>query len=415
MVRGWLQSTAGGLPRPYWHLWLALLVNRIGGFAILFLTLYLTGPRGVSAAVAGAVVGGYGIGGAAGTLLGGVLADRWGRRRTLLLAETAAAATMLAVAFVTPVPVIAALVVAVGVFQGMPMPAAVAAIVDIVPEGDRPRAFNLEFWALNLGTALAALIAGAVAEVSYTLLFVLDAATTLIAAALILTKVPETLPAVAAVDDHASARGVRTALADRIFMVFVGLTLVQAVLYTQSITILPLTMKADGLAPFAYGFVTSLGAVLIVVGQLFVPGLIAGRRKGSVLALSSVFVAAAYGVVAVADVLPVYVVAAIIWTVGNMLAAPPNASVIAELSPATVRARYQAVFYMTFSVAAFIAPALGGISFQELGAGHWIICAALGLLGALGHLAASGPRERRVAVDRERDLEGAAAARGATT
>jgi hypothetical protein len=55
------------------------------------------------------------------------------------------------------------------------------------------------------------------------------------------------------------------------------------------------------------------------------------------------------------------------------------------------------VFFLTFSLASFLAPALGGASFQYLGAYHWLAVAGLGLLGAAGHLAASGPRERRVA------------------
>src|SRR5256885_15185492 len=74
-----------GLPATFWYLWTGILINRAGAFAILFLSLYLTGPRHVTPAVAGVVVGGVGVGGAAGTLLGGGLADRWGRRRTLLL------------------------------------------------------------------------------------------------------------------------------------------------------------------------------------------------------------------------------------------------------------------------------------------------------------------------------------------
>ncbi|MEP7053952.1 MAG: MFS transporter [Actinomycetota bacterium] len=404
-VRRWLRSTAGGLPDTYWYLWSALLINRVGGFAILFMSLYLTGPRHLSPSLAGAVVGGYGVGGAAGALVGGVLADRWGRRRTLLLAHLAGAAAMLALAVVSSIPAIAALVVIVGIFQAMPSPAVVAAMVDVVPEHDRPRAFNLEFWALNLGMALAALVAGIVAQVSFTLLFSLDAATTLLAAGLILSMVPETLPVrggrhVAAPAADGSARGLAAALGDRIFMVFVGLTLIQAILYMQSVTILPLAMKADHLQPFAYGLVTSLGAALIVIGQLFVPALIRGHRKGSVLAVASILVSVAYAVVAFSDVLPMYLLAATIWTGGNMLAAPPNASVIAELAPATLRARYQAVFYVTFSLAAFLAPALGGVSFQRLGSRHWLICAVVGVFGALGHLAASGVRERRVAAAR---------------
>ncbi|TML28003.1 MAG: MFS transporter [Actinobacteria bacterium] len=401
-MRGWLRQTAGGLPKTFWYLWTGILINRAGAFAILFLSLYLTGPRHLTPAAAGVVVGGFGVGGAAGTLLGGVLADRWGRRRTLLLGYAGAGILMYALGLATALPLIAALTGLVGAFTTMTGPAAVAAIVDVVPEADRTRAFNLQFWAFNLGTAAASLIAGLVAEVSFTLLFVIDGSATLVAALLVLAKVPESLPA-----GHVEApagHGIRTALTDRIFLAFVGLTLIQAVLYAQSSTILPLSMKADHLPPAGYGLVISLGAVLIVLGQLFVPALIQRRRKGSVLALATALLAVGYGSVRFVDVLPGYLAAAVVWTAGSMLAAPPNAAVIAELAPPTIRARYQAVFFLTFSLAAFLAPALGGLSFQEFGPWHWLVCAGLGLAASAGHLAASGPRERRVAATRADEL-----------
>ena len=401
-MRGWLRQTAGGLPKTFWYLWTGILINRAGAFAILFLSLYLTGPRHLTPAAAGVVVGGFGVGGAAGTLLGGVLADRWGRRRTLLLGYAGAGILMYALGLATALPLIAALTGLVGAFTTMTGPAAVAAIVDVVPEADRTRAFNLQFWAFNLGTAAASLIAGLVAEVSFTLLFVIDGSATLVAALLVLAKVPESLPA-----GHVEAPagyGIRTALTDRIFLAFVGLTLIQAVLYAQSSTILPLSMKADHLPPAGYGLVISLGAVLIVLGQLFVPALIQRRRKGSVLALATALLAVGYGSVRFVDVLPGYLAAAVVWTAGSMLAAPPNAAVIAELAPPTIRARYQAVFFLTFSLAAFLAPALGGLSFQEFGPWHWLVCAGLGLAASAGHLAASGPRERRVAATRADEL-----------
>ncbi|WP_328369875.1 MFS transporter [Micromonospora zamorensis] len=71
---------------------------------MLFLSLYLTDVRGASVGLAGTVVGAYGAGGAAGVLLGGVLADRWGRRATLLAAHLATAALMVALAFSRPPP-----------------------------------------------------------------------------------------------------------------------------------------------------------------------------------------------------------------------------------------------------------------------------------------------------------------------
>src|SRR5262249_36577098 len=154
----------------------------------------------------------------------------------------------------------------------------------------------------------------------------------------IFARVPESLPA--AHPERPVEKGLRTVLTDRVFLIFVGLTLIQAVLFTQSSTILPLSMKADHLPPVAYGLVISLGALMIVLGHLFVPALIDRHRKGSVLAVATTLIALGYGLVAFVDVLPGYLVAAVIWTTGSMLAAPPNAAVIAELAPATIRGRY---------------------------------------------------------------------------
>lgn len=456
-LRRWLDDTAGGLPATFWYLWAGLLINRAGAFAMLFLSLYLTEARGASEALTGTVVGAYGLGGAGGVLLGGVLADRWGRRSTLLAAHLATAGLMVGLAFSRHLVMIAALAALVGVAHSMPSPAFVAAIVDVVPERRRSRAFNLQFWAFNLGMAVASLLAGLLAEASFVALFLVDAAATALAAVVIAWKVPETLPRRAAkaapiLDTSRSDRtesvqdlrlapsrgsgavtrragrgrragwrwvgrrerragwrragrerqpGLHTALTDRTFLTFVGLTFVLAVLTMQTSTIMPLAMRSDGLRPSAYGAVVALGGVLIVLGQLFVPRLIERHRKDRVLAVSTALLALGFATLAFADDVAVYLAAAVVWTVGQMLAAPPNAQINADLAPLELRARYQSVFYLAFPAASFVAPTLGGVSLQYLGDRHWLIVGGLGLLAAGCHLLAGPPRERRVAALRQ--------------
>jgi MFS family permease len=395
-LRRWYRANVGGLPGTYWYLWAGMLINRLGGFAVLFLSLYLTTARGLSPASAGLVVGAHGVGGVLGVLTGGVLADRWGRRSTLLTCHAAAAVLMLGLAFSHWLPLIAVVTALIGFAQSMAGPAFVAAIVDVVPEPDRTRAFNLQFWAFNLGMAGASLLAGIVAEISFTLLFVLDAAATLVTFVILLLRVPETRGGAPERSDATPPGGLRTALTDRIFLAFVGLTFVLAVLTMQTSTILPLAMHADGLRPSAYGLVAAFAGALIVLGQLFVPRLISGRLKGHVLAVSAAVVGLGIGAVGLAHALPAYLAAATVWTVGSMLAAPPNAQINADLSPPELRGRYQAVFYLTFPAAGFVAPALGGWSLQHLGNWHWALCGLAGVLAAAGHLLASPARERRV-------------------
>ncbi|GAB3968428.1 hypothetical protein GCM10027615_20230 [Plantactinospora veratri] len=98
-VGKWFQDTTGGLPRTFWYLWTGTLINRLGSFVLVFLAIYLTTERGFSEFQAGIVLGLWGAGGAVGTLTGGILTDRWGRRPTLLTAHLGAAAMMLALGF----------------------------------------------------------------------------------------------------------------------------------------------------------------------------------------------------------------------------------------------------------------------------------------------------------------------------
>ena len=89
----------------------------------------------------------------------------------------------------------------------------------MVPAERRSRAFNLQFWAFNSGTAGASLLAGVLASWSYEGLFLIDATTALVTVIVIAWKVPETLNRL---DDDAGLRGLRTVLGDRIFPAFVG-------------------------------------------------------------------------------------------------------------------------------------------------------------------------------------------------
>ncbi|GAB7041837.1 MULTISPECIES: MFS transporter [Catenuloplanes] len=397
-MRRWLASNVGGLPGTFWYLWTGMLITRAGGFVVLFLSLYLTAERGAAPSLAGLLIGAYGVGGMAGSLVSGVLTDRWGRRRTLIAAYLAMVATLLALAFTTALPAIGALIGVLGLVQSMPGPALIAAMVDVVPEADRPRAFNLEYWALNLGTAIASFLAGQLAEASYTALFVVDAAATAVALALVVWKVSETFrPA-----PRAAHGGFRRVLADRHFLAFTGLTLLFAMVVTQAPTIMPIAMAQDGLGPSAYGRVMALGALLIIVGQLFVPPLIAGRLKHRVLALATALAALGYGALTFADHLWLYLLAAAGWTAGQMLAAPPNAQINAELAPPALRGRYQSVFYLTFPAAAFLAPAAGGFTLEHLGDAHWLIAGVLGLAAAGLHLLAGPRRERHLSAMRAR-------------
>ncbi|NLU77189.1 MFS transporter [Micromonospora sp. HNM0581] len=396
-VRGWFRDTTGGLPRTFWYLWTGTLINRLGSFVLVFLAIYLTQERGFSAAQAGLVLGAWGVGGAFGTTAGGTLTDRWGRRPTLLTAHLGAATMMLALGFARDLWTVTAGALLLGLFAEAARPAFGATMIDVVPDRDRLRAFSLNYWAINLGFACAAVLAGFAAQAGYLLLFVVNAATTVVTALIIFVKVKETRTITVDLPRGGAPAGpLRAILADRVYLVFVALNLLGALVFLQHISMLPIAMADSGLSPATYGSVIALNGVLIVAGQLFVPRLIKGRSRSHVLALAAVVMGVGFGLTAFAEVAWFYGLTVLIWTIGEMLNSPSNATLIAELSPAELRGRYQGVFSLSWQLAGAAAPILGGLVREQAGnATLWAGCAAIGLVMAVGHLLSGPARERR--------------------
>ena len=103
-----LLGSLRALPRTAWVLFAGTFINRFGGFVVPFLTLYLT-SQGYSLTAAGLAVSAYGAGNLFASLVGGHLADRLGRRETIVLSMFCAAAAMLLLSQAHALPVIVAL------------------------------------------------------------------------------------------------------------------------------------------------------------------------------------------------------------------------------------------------------------------------------------------------------------------
>jgi MFS family permease len=358
---------------------------------------YLLSVRHFDASYSGLAIGLGGIGTALGALPGGIIADRWGRRPAMLGAAVPAALTMLALGRATDRAAILGLALLLGAMLGISRPAFTASITDVVADADRVRALNLNYWAFNLGSGAAALLAGLLARIEPMLLFATNAGVLLCSTLLLAIKVPETRPP-ATTADRTGGAGLGLVLRDRTFMVFVGLTLLGWSLI-ESNKMLPASLLADGLDITSYGQVISVNMMLIVVGQLFLPGLVARFRHEYVLAASTVFVGVGFGLAAFVGTLWGYALTVAVWTVGEMLMTLANSAVTVALSSPDARGRYQGVFGFGLTGAMFLGPTLGGLVAQHYGtATLWVAVFCIGLALAATHLAVGPARARRLAV-----------------
>jgi MFS family permease len=376
----------GGLPRAFWWLWVATLINRLGGFVPAFLMLYLTLDRGYSVAYAGLVVAFSGAGGALATLVGGVLADRVGRRPTLLLSQLATALSTAVLGFTDGQVAIAVVACLVGFASAASRPVVAAMTADLVPAADRSRAFSLNYWAVNIGFSVSASVAGVLAVHGYLWLFVGEAAMTLVCAFVIFVKVAESRPVAAAGEVAPKAGGLVGVLRDRRFMALIGLTFLLALVQLQSHTTLAVSVARSGLSTTDYGLVMALNGVLVVVLQIPLTKVLDGRDRGWVLGAAGLLLGWGFALSAFADSVAFYAFTVVVWTIGEIIYAPLVTAVAVELSPPAARGRYQGVFAFTFAGAAFAGPALGGLVMDRAGELIlWMSCGVVGTVVAVGY------------------------------
>jgi MFS family permease len=274
-------------------------------------------------------------------------------------------------------------------------PAANAAIADVVPPPDRARAFGLVYWAVNLGWAVSLSVAGFVAERSMLALFLADAATSFVFAAIVLRRVPETRPA-----HHAQTpalQGLLRAFSDRAFVTFLAIHLVVLVVFTQFQLAAPLDYAAHGVGPMTFSFLMALNGLGVVLLQPLLAPLLACHDGARVLALSAVLVGLGYGLNAFQGSLFAYAVGTLLYTVGEVLGFPVASAIVADLAPADLRGRYQGAFSMTWGLAFTLSPLVGGEALHRFGGqALWLGCLGASLLMAVAHLAAGPARRRRL-------------------
>ncbi|QCB92737.1 MDR family MFS transporter [Cellulomonas shaoxiangyii] len=393
------------LPATFWWLWTAQLVVWIGRFVVPYMTIFLTSSIGMSAAGAGLVVAAYGVGVVVSSLLGGVLADRIGRRKVLIGSELLSVVVLIAIPMVDGAVLIALLLTVYGLFNGAAGPVIHTMVGDLVEPRHRRAAFNYNYWAVNLGYAIGPLAAGFMAEHSFSLLFWCQAALVLVSSCLVAAKVPETrVPAPAAGPQAGgtgagagAGTGLVSVLKDRVFMTFAAVMFVYSVVYVQSTTTLPLVMTEQGHPSSHFGMLLTLNGVLLCLLQLPTARLFHRWSRDLVIVVAIGITAVGVGLQAAASSLAMYMVTVAIWTLGEMGSHPQATSITADLADSARRGRYQGVYGVTHSLAMAVGPVAGGLVLDTYGGrALWLGAAALAVVVAVLLAVTARSRQRRV-------------------
>jgi MFS family permease len=320
-------------------------------------------------------------------LVGGVMADRVGRRATMAISMLGGSVLMILLGLVSEPAPIAAATLALGFVGELYRPAVSAFIADVVPAEHRLRAYGFLHWAINIGFSIAPVAAGLVAGWSYLALFVIDGVTMAIFGVVVLLRLPETRPAQVA---HAGAPrvGLGVVLRDRPFMTFWFITFLVALVFFQSQTSLSGWMLSQGHEEAVFGALLAVNGVMIVLVQPVVTEAVRTVDRARVLAFAGLVTGAGFALHGTSALIAVHVVAILIWTLGEILLTPSAAAVVADMAPAQARGRYQGMYGLTFGLASFLGPLLGPRVLERWGPeALWGGCLVIGVFTAIAYLA----------------------------
>jgi MFS family permease len=352
------------------------------GFSLVFpfLTIYLTAELGSSAAEAGVVLGLYSVVSIGSNALGGWLADRVGRKPVMVVSITCTAVVIAAMGLVHDLAWVAALTLVLGLVDPPFVPAARAAIADVVPSERRPRAYGLLGMAASVGWIVGPSLGAGLSGLGFGLLFLVAGAIIGCYTVILLVGLRETRPqaVLASEQDGAGStpvdEGVREdagptpAALDvrRVFAAFLLLAVAFHGAQFMWVAILPIYAYADlGVSTATWGLLFALNGILIIALQLRVTSAAERRSRPRFMAAGAVLSGLGYLVVAaipgVGLVLPLLGMAIVLVTFGEMSYFPVEPSFVSDLSLPSLRGRYQGYLGAAAGLGTAIAPVIGGI------------------------------------------------------
>lgn len=360
-----------GLPKSIYAIFAASIVNSMGNFVYPFLAIFLTGNLGYSNAQAGDFVLFASAISVPGALLGGKLADMFGRKKVAVAFQSLTALSFALCPLFINTHFIIYLIMAAGFFSNTASPAYSAMTADLTNASNRKAAFSLQYLGINIGFAVGPTIAGILYEKYISMIFLLDAFTTVLSVLLIMIYVKETIgfnnidSACEEINEKEKAEdtNVFEALLKRPNLIlFSIISAVYSFVYAQHGFSLPIYMtdifSING-AKF-YGILMSTNAITVVLLTTILTRLTLKLNTIYGIVAGGFFYAIGFGSIFFAKSLFALILTTITWTIGEILVTTNSGVFIANNTPSSHRGRFNAILPFLTRFGSAVAPAFSG-------------------------------------------------------
>ena len=406
-----IKSTFKEYPSKFWILVGSRFIDGLGGTMVMpFFALYLTAKFGIGMTQAGVILGLFSISGLVGSMFGGGLADKFGRRTIVLAGLVISALSSLSFGLVNNLSAFYPLAIGVGLFSNIAGPAHQAMVADLLPEEKRAEGFGIMrvagnlswiigptlggFFAVpdNLMLIFGSTIGATLATNPYLFLFSIDAVTSVITAGIVFAKIPETKPqtdesgVVVEVGMIETFKGYFKVLADSAYISFVFISTLMTLVYLQLYSTFSVYLRdVHQIAPDGYGALMSMNATLVVLLQFWVTRRVSARPPLLMMGLGTAFYMVGFTLFGVVSTWIYFAAAMVLVTIGEMIVIPVSQSLVAQFAPDDMRGRYMAIFGLSWGIPQMIGPSAAGLIMDYIDPYLvWYLCGLLSAVALFG-------------------------------
>ena len=381
-------------PRKFWVVVGVSFIDRVGGTLLFpFFALYITQKFGVGMTEAGLILGLFSIFGLFGSMIGGALTDRFGRRTIIIIGLVFSAVSTLTLGMVNQFATLIPLAVLIGLLSHFAGPAHDAMVADLLPEKQRQEGFGILRVVGNMAWIIGPTIGGFVAKQSFLTLFIIDAAVSSVVALLFFLFVPETKPMHAEIQQKAESmlatfRGYGKVMRDSAYMAFLVAGILMGLVYQQMYNSLSVYLRDNhGIEPQGYGFLLTVSAITVILFQFTTTRLIKHRPPFLMMALGTAFYVIGFSMFGWVSAYYLFALAIVVITIGEMIVVPTSQALAANFAPEEMRGRYMAMFSLLWMLPATIGPGAAGYILDNYNPNLlWYIGGALCSVSVLGYL-----------------------------
>lgn len=410
-----LLSPYRGMPKEIYIIFVARIINAMGCFVMPLMTIIMTDRIGLSKETTGFYLSLNSMIYPLASMIGGKLADSYGRKFLIMIFDTMAAILYITCGFIEPSMSLIYVILGASACMSVAGPAHDSLIADLTVPENRAGAYALSYMGWNLGFAIGPMLGGFLYRSYLPLVFIGDAATALLSLSLIFFFINETIDRTKEditdegrkLERREEGSIISVLLRRPILLYFSIVAFGYHFAYSQWNFLMPIhSMQNFGeLGAQYFGWMASLNGLVVITCTPVLTKLterMNGMRK---MVFGILLYAIGFGMLGVLNSLSFFFVSVVVFTLGEILLSISVMPFIVNHTPASHRGRMNAILPMIMGTGYAIGPMIMGKLLNDSSVeSAWLLVGSISMVSAI-LMYILEKYERRVYASKEEALE----------